>query len=222
MPFNFKFLVALPLAITALAAITATSDAADEFHCSISPCTYTVSPDGTGTTAHQVYVLENESKTESLSFTCEKITGTASTTTAAEIVLKEIIYDNCKVNGSPGVVWDMNGCEYRLTSASGTTDAAALHLSCPIGKAIEYTIPGGCIFNIAPQTLAGVGYRTIGVPPSREITVTTSLQGIVVTGNAACNGLINTNQKLIGKYVTGNYLLTGETSGGAMADAWYE
>ncbi len=64
---NLKVLFAAALAPTALGAIAASAQGADEFHCSVEPCRGTLKPDGTGKTAHQVFVVENEAKTESVS-----------------------------------------------------------------------------------------------------------------------------------------------------------
>jgi hypothetical protein len=94
-----------------------------------------------------------------------------------------------------------------------------------VGKKIELTIPGGCTLSIAAQTPSnGVGYHNEGVTPSRVVTVTTNVHGVVVTASAGCSALINPNQTLEGTFTTGNLLLTGESDDGkdTMADAWFE
>lgn len=232
---NLKVLLAAALALTALGAIAASAHAADEFHCSVNPCRLTLKTDGTGATAHQVFVVENAAKTESASFTCESLRGEAefSGTVTNDITLGWTVgttdreaYDNCKINGSPGVVWHMNSCKYTLTGgAGGRTEpgTAEVHILCNAGDVIEMTLPSStCVFRIGPQTLSGVGYHNVGTSPNREITVTTNLAGIVVTATAGCSVIINPNQTLIGTRTTGNFLITGETPAGVMADAWFE
>jgi hypothetical protein len=223
---NLKILAMAAFALAAIGVFSATgAQAADEFHCSVSPCKLTAKQDGTGTTAHEVFIIENAAKTESVSFTCHGFTAEAefSGNTSTQITTSNIQYSTCTINGSPGATWDMNGCHYKLTaSAAGTTDGAETHLECPVGKKMQYTIPEiACTIEIGPQTLNGVGYHTIGVTPNREITVTVkTTTNIAVTRNAGCASLIKA-EALIGTWTTGNYILTGETTGGVMADAWF-
>lgn len=222
---NLKVILAAALALSALGAIAASAHAADEFHCSANPCRGRFTADGTGKTAHQVFIVSNAGGTESLSFTCEKLTGeaTVSAAVATEVTATNIKYPNCTVNGSSGAVLDMNSCDYLLTGAGGRTDEAELHVECPGTNKIELTVPGGCVFSIGTQRLKGIGLHTIGTSPNREVTVTTNVAGIAITANASCVGLINPNQTLIGFFTTGNEIGTGETDPGeAMADAWYE
>jgi hypothetical protein len=223
---NLKILFAAVMALMALAPVASSAQAADEFHCSVEPCRITLLTDGTGKTTHQVFIVESKTTTEAVSFTCESIRGEgvapSKTATAGALTVS---FDNCNVNGTPGVIVHMNGCEYTLTAAGGTTDQANAHLLCPVGKQVEVRVPpgGGCIFFFGAQTPGnGVGYKNEGVTPNRVVTVTGNVHGIVVTASAGCAGLINPNQTLEGTYTTGNTLVTGETEAGVMADAWYE
>jgi hypothetical protein len=223
---NLKALGLAALALAAFGAFSASSaQAADEFHCSVNPCKLTAKQDGTGTTAHQVFIVENAAKTEQVSFTCHGITGEGefSGNTATSIATSNISYNTCTVNGSPGVTVDMNGCSYKFTaSAAGTTDGDQVHVECAVGKKIQVTIPEiGCTFEIGPQTLSGIGYHTIGTTPNREVTLTAkTTTNIAVTRNANCAALIK-SEALIGTYTTGNVIVTGETTAGVMADAWF-
>jgi hypothetical protein len=225
---NLKVLIAAALALVACGAFSASSaQAADELHCSVSPCRFRGKQAGTGTTGHQVFIIENVGKTESVSFTCHEVTGegTFSGFTTTNVIISIIEYHKCTVNGSPGVTVDMNGCSYKFTAtAAGTTDGDQLHVECPVGKKIQYTIPEiGCTFEIGPQTLNGVGYHTLGTTPNREITVTIkSTTNIAVTRNAGCAALIKA-EALIGTYTTGNWIMTGESDDGnqTMADLWW-
>jgi hypothetical protein len=224
---NLKVMLAAALALTALGAIAASAHAADEFHCSVEPCRLNAGPDGTGKTTHQVFIVKNAAETESVSFTCEKLTGvgTNATKTATEVKLPltNTSYANCTVNGSPGVVVDAAGCEYVFHSAGGTTDQAGVDVVCSGTNKIQVTVPGGCTFTIGNQSLTGIGYHTINESPNREVTVTSNVSGIATTANATCAALINPNQTLTGFYTTGNAIVTGAVdSTGAMAEAWYE
>jgi hypothetical protein len=227
---NLRILVAAAMALTAFGVVGATSaQAADEFHCSVEPCTLTTGPDGTAKNSHHVFIVENEAKSESVAFTCNKLVGyaTSNTKTATDVTLTEFagkeLYQECTANGSPGVTVDMNGCTYTFTGHGGTNDTSGVHVLCPAGKVIQVTI-NKCVFDIPPQTLTtGIGYVTAEPPPNRQVTVTANVPNITVeaTGNQA-ECLINPNQKLIGTYTTGNTLVTGETHAGVMAEAWYE
>ena len=253
---NLKILFAAALALTALGAIAASAQAADEFHCSVTPCRLTLKTDGTGATAHHVFIVENLTTTESVSFTCESLRGEAefSGNTTKEIRLAwpntvskpnndREAYDNCKVNGSVGVIVHMRSCEYRFTAgatgnaAAGRSDEAEVHVICEtVGDTIEITIPNStCVFTIHPQTLGGggtgvngfpkggIGYHTEGVAPNREVTVTANVHEITVTKDGDCSALFPGNPAtLIGTYTTGNTLVTGETTAGVMAEAWFE
>jgi hypothetical protein len=224
---NLKVLIAAALALSAFGAFTAAgAQAAHEFHCSVSPCTLTAKQDGTSTTAHQVFIVENAAKTEQVSFTCHEISGHGELVgnTKNEITATNIQHKICTVNGSPGVLVDMNECDYKFTGGiAGTTDGAEVHVECPVGKKIQVTIPEiGCTFEIGPQTLSGIGYHNLGSPGSREVTLTAkTTTNIAVTRNANCAALIK-SEALIGTYTTGNVIVTGETTvGGVMADTWF-
>jgi hypothetical protein len=179
--------------------------------------------DGTGTTAHHVLVIENEAKTESVSFTCNELSGeaTSESKTATELTFENLSYSSCKVNGSPGVTVAMNGCKYRY--AAGGTLAIA---GCNAGKKIEWIMPGGsgCIFTVGEQTLTGAGYHNVGeeAKNTAEITAELKLQPAAVASQGNCSELINTGQTLIGTYTTGNTLLTGESSAVVMANLWWK
>ncbi len=227
---NLKVLLAAALALTALGAIAASAHAADEFHCTVEPCRGTLKPDGTGKTAHHVFIIESPTTSESASFTCESIEGDleSKTKTSTELTLTGIVYKNCTVNGSSGVTVTMNGCTYGFKSAGGTTDEANVNVVCP-GEStitIEYA---GCVIHITGGFEAkGIGYATAGPAGSREITatvnhVTVPAGKIHITGTRAqciidpANGTTD-----IGTYTTGNTLITGETLTGEMKEAWYE
>jgi hypothetical protein len=214
---NLRILVAAAMALMALGAIGASSAHAveEKFHCSVAECRLTPKTDGTLKNAHHVFIVENEAKTESASFTCESIRGHAREgKTGIKITLTEITYDNCTINGSSGVTVDMNGCDYLFTQTN------QVDVICPTEKTIELRIPG-CTFTIHGQTnLGGIGYTTIGKEPEREVTVSTNVTVPEVTVSDPCT-FIKPGQKLIGTYTTGFTTVTGETEAGARADAWF-
>jgi hypothetical protein len=223
---NHKILVAAAMALATLGAIGAAGAQAQEFHCSVEPCTLRLKRDGgaaEGKTAHHVFIVENKSTTESVSFTFEEITGHArsSTKTASSLEFTEIKYHGATVNGSGKVVVDMNGCKYNFTSTGTMTITG-----CTAGKKIEVTlVETGCTMTIGEQgPLAGIVYTTIGTTPNREITFTMNLHGISVTADgtkAQCG--INPEQSLEGTYTTGNTIVTAESDpGAAMADGWFQ
>jgi hypothetical protein len=215
---NLRILVAAAMALMALGAIGASgARAAEEFHCSVEECRLTPKTDGTPKNAHHVFIVENEAKTESVSFTCESLRGHARAVgkTFTQVTLTEITYDNCTVNGSTGVTIDMNGCDYLFT-ANTTLDVV-----CPTEKTIDLTVPG-CTITIHGQTgLPGLNAANVGSVGSREVTVSTNVAVPEITVSNPCV-FIKPGQKLLGTYTTGNTLVTGETEGGARADAWFQ
>lgn len=216
---NLKVLLAAAMALAAFGIVNAAGAQAAEFHCSAEPCRYTAKQDGTGKTAHQVFIVKGG--TESVSFTCETISGEGSsaTKTASSVTVENIAYGSCTVNGSPGVTVVMNGCKYQF-SASGSVTVTG----CASGKKIEVKIGEACTFTIGEQgPLSTIKYHTIGTTPNREVTVETAVTGISTTADGTqANCKINPNQTLTGEYTTGNAIVTGETSAGVMADAWFE
>jgi hypothetical protein len=229
---KLKALVAAALALVVVGAVAGGAQGADEFHCSVSPCRATTKTDGTGTTAHQVLVIENAAKTESVSFTCESFRADAELSeTTSEIrttfTNEREAYDNCTVNGTPGVIIHMNTCAYAFRGgAAAREDKGEIHVECTkAGDKIETTLPSGCVMTAGPQTLSGVGYHNIGEAgkTTTEATVTANIPGVAVTADgtkATCG--INPAQTLTGTYTTANTIVTGETPAGTMANIWFE
>jgi len=226
---NLKVLLAAALALTALGAFVASAHAADEFRCTATPCRGKVNKDGTGATAHHVFIVEN-TVPESVSFTCAELRGTGELVNGTEFLLgwsrpteEREAYNTCTANGSPGVIVHMNDCKYRFkagatgNSAAGTSDQAEVVVECPVGESIEVTL-STCTYKIGSQTLGGsaakggIGYVTSGT----EVTVTSNVKGIAVTSSGTNCPVTGT---LTGRYTTGSALLTGESSTGVMATA---
>jgi hypothetical protein len=235
---NLKVLVAAAMALAAFGAVSASGAQAAEFHCSVEPCTGVIKPDGTGKTSHHVFIVEIPDTSASVSFTCNSLSGGSTTTTKKTFTEVEVggavgaanalKYNECTVNGSPGVEVDMNGCKYNFTAAGHVTITGCTNAAAQIEITVT-TAAGKCTFDIPEkvagvnQTLTTVSYHLSGSAPTREVTVETNVHGIVVnaTGTAAaCQ--IDPTKTLTGTYTTGNTLITGQTSAGVMADAWYE
>jgi hypothetical protein len=220
MNFRLKTLMAAAIALVALGVGTSTAQAA-EFHCSVQPCRYTMKTDGTGKTGHNVLILESLGTTESVSLTCNEISGSAvsATKTTSQLTVENIAYTGCTVNGSAGVEFVMNSCDYRFAS-SGTMSI----VGCNAGKKIEIKLAAGGVYTIGEQgPLAGVTYHTIGTTPNRETTASTDSHGSVTN----CDGtlaqcLANPGAIVQFTYTTGNIIFKGESEGGVMADQWFE
>ncbi len=210
---NLKALVLAMFALLSVGAIASSASASTEFHCSVEPCRVTMKPDGTGKTAHQVVVVTNQKGTESLSTTCNAVTGEASSNfkTTGEIKITNLTGESCSLNGVTGAQIVSNGCGY-LLKAAGT-----LSISCPAGKVLEYHGFGpNCSYNFPEQgPLSGVSFHNL---ESGELTVSLSVSGIKVTTTPECP----IKEAYEASFTTGNFVLTGETSAGVMANLWWE
>jgi hypothetical protein len=230
---NLKVLVAAAMALAAFGVFSASGAQAAEFHCSAEPCVGTLKPDETaGTkTAHHVFIVENSTTTESVSFTCNQLAGsttvsikkTTSSIEVGDIVggANALVYKECTVNGSIPVTVDMNGCKYNFT-ASGTVTITGCTNAAKQIEITYSTAAGACTQDVKEQgPLSTITYHNTATTP-RQVTVSTDVHPIAVTATgtaAAC--FINPNQTLTGTYTTGNTIVTGETAG-AQDDTWWE
>jgi len=215
---NLKVLLAAAMALAAFGALSATAHAAEEFHCSVQPCRYTASVDGTGATAHHVFIIKNAGG-ETGSITCTSFTGEGTTTTktTVELTLQNIKYGGCKINGVSEVNVRMNSCDYLFTAANGATVAGAeVHIFCTSTPHIEIEIvPTKCIFEVTPQTATGIHYHNIGTPgtTSTEVTVEAAVpvSGVEVkSAGAGCTPKASVGDSLSANYTTGNTIVTAE------------
>jgi hypothetical protein len=164
---NLKILVSAVAVLTALDALGASGVHAAEFHCSVEPCRVTLKPDGTGKTAHQVFIIRNAA--ESVSFTCASVSGeaTMATKTKKELTVTNVEYQGCFTIGTEARV-KMNECDY-LFGAEGE-----FSIKCPAGKKIEWIVLG-CTATIGEQgPLPGMKYHDAGITKS-ELTVETAV-----------------------------------------------
>lgn len=214
---NKTALTLTALVMAAATMVVAAGAQAALFHCSTENCTYTTRTDGTTKNAHHVIIFTQSAA--SASFTCAslKSNSTGNPMTSETMTLESIVYSECNFAGGPSTL-KMNGCNY-LFHSNGEVD-----IKCPEGQAMVLEITEtGCRVTIGSQNgLGKVSYKTIGTPPSREVTVSTNMTGIAGSVNANCAGLGFAQGALSGDYTTGNTILTGETSGGVIAEAWFE
>ena len=228
---NLKILIAAAMALAAFGALSATAHAAEEkFHCTVEPCTLTLSPDETaGTaTAHHVFTVKgvNSSGTKgvSVSFTCEKLAGEATSIskTATEITFTNLKYTNsasvqkCKVGASETVTSNFTSCDFNFKSSGGATSTAQIHLLCStVGDAIDINMNGVTCVKVTPFTTTGIGFHDSGAT-EEVLTATTNITfpkgsvDLVNVGNVNCAALGLKEIEEV-KYTTGNSLVKAET-----------
>jgi hypothetical protein len=238
---KFNPLLVAALALIAIGAFASVAHASVEFHCSVSPCRWRALRDGEGKTTHQVFVIENTAKTESLSVTCEYFRGEARSEgkNTSELVVEwpntalrpkhsREAFSNCLAAGG-GMEVEMNTCKLILKPVGSGA------LSCPEATKVEMRLASGCTFTLGPQTLSGLSYHTIGTAPHREITSSVNVTGIAITADgttASCH--INPAQTLVAAYTTGNAIVRAEADNltekeevsegktAEQADGWFE
>lgn len=219
---NLKVLVLAGMAMVAFGAFAASGAQAAEFRCSVEPCRYTLKADGTGKTAHQVFEARN-SAGEFIRFTCLQITGEATTAgkSAGELTMSPMGFGLPCTGAGLAASYRLNGCKFSY-GAAGTFALT----SCP--KGIEFEIGAtGCLLQIPEQgPVSGVAFHNVG----EEAKTTTEITGEVnalplagsLNGTTAQCGIDMTKTPITVEYLTGNFLITGETDpGGVMANVWW-
>jgi hypothetical protein len=228
---NLKVLLAAAMALAAFGAVAASGASAAEYHCTVEPCRVTLKPDGTGKTAHHVFIVKKGAA--SGSFTCNTLDGTglSATKTTNILTIESLNYTECNIVGTPVTV-DMNGCNYVFSATPATVTIA-----CPVGKQIELTIKekteGGvehlrCTVDVAGQgPLTGITYHDAGTTKT-ELTVGALVKDITsVTATPPAGGSCIPYVGFNGaadeaEYLTGNTIITGETTAGVHGGVWYE
>ena len=235
---NLKALLGAAMVLAAFGAFSASGAEAHtpaEFHCHVEPCAYTLEADGSEATAHHVFVIKN-SVGESLSFTCTKLEGfaTSTTKTATSLEFTNLVYTHCTASGQ-AVSVRMNGCKYNFTAAGTVTITG-----CSAGKKIEIEIvPTSCIVTVKEQgPLNGISFHNVGTtatPPAASNThetVEAKVPGISVEVDgttAQCLFHVGVTP-LTTEYTTGNTTITGfndpagtpaDQHGGTRADIWW-
>ena len=182
----------------------------------------TITPDGTGTTSHQVFDAAGAS------ITCPQVDGEVNLgiqTTPLVLQMTNIQYTggeagSCKFVGQNATV-KMNGCEYELVAAEpGTPGANGLFsIHCPLANEIEFSVPSPACKVTVPgtQSLAGITYHNIS--SKTEVTVEMHVTGIKYTATGA--GCPTPGTQSNGNYTTGNYIMTAENSFSGVMTAMY-
>jgi hypothetical protein len=242
---NLKILIAAAMALAAFGALSATAHAAEEFHCTVEPCTATLSPDLKegdvlpNTTAHHLFIVTGVSG--SAAFTCDQLSGQATSAkkTATELTFTNLKYSNaagktlCKIGAAETVEVNFTSCDYNFKALNGKTSTAQVHVLCTTaGDAIDISIKGTLCLQITPFTSTGIGYHDAELPSGQKKNIVTATANVAVplaaldlknTANANCNPLTTIGTLTGADYTTGNTLVTGETDpGGVMAEAWFE
>jgi hypothetical protein len=197
---NLKVLTLTAFAVAALSAVAASAAQAVEFHKPPEAVKLTTTPDGTGTTAHQVFDAAGAS------ITCPGVTaegtvaGTATTVATVETSLVEYTGE-CKFLGQKAIV-EMHGCGYKF-HANGEVD-----IVCPGPNQIRFSVPSPfCEVLVPAQTgKTNVGYTNINT--KTEVTVSPVVTGIRYTATGM--GCPITGTQTNGQYTTGNVILTAE------------
>jgi hypothetical protein len=242
---NLKVLLAAATALAAFGAFSASAHAAEEkFHCSVEPCRATLLPDeaASTTTAHHVFVVKGKTAggfDASVSFTCNQLTGeaTSNTQTTTELTFTNLRYENaageqkCKVGASETLALNFTSCDYNFTSTGGSTSTAQIHVFCgTAGDGIDLSVKGTTCLQITPFTSTGLGYHDSNIGGAKHLVTATA--NVVVpaaaldlknVGNANCAAL-NLVSVTSSIFTTGNTLVTTETDTvpPIMANAWFE
>ena len=242
---NLKVLIAAAMALAAFGALSASAHAAEEkFHCTVEPCRVTLAPDteaGT-TTAHHVLVVKGKtsSGTEaSASFTCNQLSGeaTTSTKTSTELTFTNLKYENtageqkCKIGASETLTINFTSCDYKFQSTGGSTSTAQVHLQCSTaGDGIDLSLNGTLCLKVTPFTSTGLGYHDSGIGGAKKIVTATvnvavpaAAVDLVNVGNVNCAGL-GLASVTSATFTTGNTLVKAETDSCSVvaAEVWFE
>jgi len=236
---NLKILLLAGLAVTALGASAAQATTPAQFTApgAVGTTTLHLRKDGTGTTAHQVFKIENAAKTSSVSFTCEEIegTGTITSETALEAIITTPNFTSpakkaCTVAGQEVAVVTNTGCDLTV-AADGTvaiTDEPTHNCNHSLGSSHEagkepITVTTGgfnCTVEVGTQTLktkvtfhalkAGV---TVANNEGETITVTAEKLKELKYNSFGTGCPFGTTEN--GEYITGNTIVEGTKASGA-------
>jgi hypothetical protein len=180
-----------------------------------------------------------EGKEVSVSFTCNQLTGeaTSATRTATELTFTHLKYEDsagspsCKVGAAATVSIDFTSCDYKFTSVNGATSTAQIHVLCATaGDGIDLFINGVLCVKITPATATGVGYHDSKIGGEKKITTATVNVSFPVAAvmlenptNSTClTSLGNLSTITSAVYTTGNTLIKAETFAGVAAEGWFE
>jgi hypothetical protein len=127
-------------------------------------------------------------------------------------------YSGCTFLGVANVKVNMEGCEYRFNTPSGSGPfTGTVDVICPEGKKINFTA-SGCTVEVGSQTLSSVSYTNLATSP-KSVRVTSNVTKITYTGSALCPGATGTHSN--GTY-SGSAISKAETELGEVVGAYVE
>jgi hypothetical protein len=205
----------LGLTVIVLGAVAAPAQAAT-FHKPAETIKLKVTPDGTTTTAHQVWDAAGASMTCSLLTGSAEVVGTG--TTFSEVTTSSSEYTGCKFIGQTATV-NLHGCNYTLVAAAEGV-GATIKTVCPAGSEIEFSVPSpSCVVQIpGGQTLTGLTYHNINT--KSEVTTEAHVGGAKYSATGA--GCPEAGIKENGTTTTGNVIITAENTAGTMKSVFVE
>jgi hypothetical protein len=156
------------VAVFALAAMSAATASAEEFHSETAHTTYT-----------GAQVAEDIFTVNAGTVKCKKAeyAGTQSVATSKEATVSPT-YKECTAFGFVNTTIDVNGCGYIFTRTPVNGDESSIHIECPAGNSIVVTA-FNCEVTVPAQTLSGgVTYTNEGAGTTRSIIVDVNLTGI--------------------------------------------
>ena len=216
---NLKAVALAAMALAGFAAIGAAGASAAEYHCDVGggqSCAVTLSPDGTGKTAHHVFIVKKGAL--SAAVTCNSLSGSATIAkTATEATVTNLLYSGCNLVGIEAGV-DTNGCDYLFKANGG-----AVSVVCPAGKTMKVTA-GACTIEVGSQALTGITYTNIN--SKKEVTGSALVKNISGIAGAGCAAIIGFSGAFTeGEYTTGNTIAKAfkdEEVEGAQVSGWWE
>jgi len=217
---NLKALLLAAVAVMAVSAVGASAGQAAEFHSSVAETKLTLTTDGTGKTAHQVFDAAGAS------ITCAGIKGEGNlaVSTATSVTIDVTYEGPCTFVGQEATV-DMKGCDYTFTSHGTVSLSSRTGKNCAT-EPITFSVPSPpCTVTVgsaggANQNLESVTYHNITTSGVSEITVEPHVTGITYT--ATGSGCPETGTKTNGNYTTGNTIVTGSSAASSMVNIFWE
>jgi len=101
-------------------------------------------------------------------------------------------YSGCTFLGVANVKVNMEGCEYRFNTPTGTGPfTGSVTILCPVGKKINFEA-SGCKVEVGEQTVSSVSFTNLATSP-KSVTVKSNVTGITYTGSALCPGATGTH-----------------------------
>ncbi len=184
---KFKTLGLTLIAVFAMSALSASAASAAEFrHEGGEDAKVTASNAGEGAHVFTAGLIGN------ISCNTATFTGTEFLTSPQPTITVLPSYSGCTFLTIPNVKVNMEGCEYRFNTPTGSGPySGSVSVICPVGKKINFEA-SGCKVEVGPQTLSSVSYTNLAGPP-KSVTVKSNVTGITYTGSALCPGAQGTH-----------------------------